>query len=596
MKNQPQNQQFRIYKKVLGFLFKNLKEFKYYILASLVILFCTQITTRLAEAYLLKLVIETISYSAPNTELVQQIFFYVLIYVGAQFTVLVGSRAAYLMLTYSFAKITGNLYESAFEKINSLSYDFFQNNKSGSILAKIKRFVSSMIDLCYRFHYDIFKTFATLSLTLTGLAYTSWQLGLALFSFIVVYSLITTAVTAKYSNIFSEPAEKHSELTGDLADKITNILTIKTFGKTTIEKTNFNKLSQNYSSLLFRKWKANELINGLQVALMIIIEFIVWIIMIDGWKNGTITAGDMAFVQSLVFASFHKLWGFGATLLAINTAIYDAQEMLEIFDMKSSLNLDPSPIKDFQIQNGEIQLKNIHFTYDQDTKVFHNLNLHIKPGEKVGIVGHSGSGKSTLIKLLLRLMDPIQGQVLFDNQDIQKLDLDLFRSQISYVPQQPMLFHRTILENISYANPTATKEQVIAVAKKAHAHEFISKLPKGYNSLVGERGIKLSGGERQRIAIARAMLEPNKVLLLDEATSALDSISEKYIQDSFQKLMQNRTTIVIAHRLSTIQQLDRIIVMEDGKIVEDGSHQELLKKKGTYHHLWSHQNDGFIQD
>jgi ATP-binding cassette subfamily B protein len=270
--------------------------------------------------------------------------------------------------------------------------------------------------------------------------------------------------------------------------------------------------------------------------------------------------------------------------------------MLEIFDMKSSLNLDPSPIKDFQIQNGEIQLKNIHFTYDQDTKVFHNLNLHIKPGEKVGIVGHSGSGKSTLIKLLLRLMDPIQGQVLFDKQDIQKLDLDLFRSQISYVPQQPMLFHRTIFENISYANPTATKEQVIAVAKKAHAHEFISKLPKGYNSLVGERGIKLSGGERQRIAIARAMLEPNKVLLLDEATSALDSISEKYIQDSFQKLMQNRTTIVIAHRLSTIQQLDRIIVMEDGKIVEDGSHQELLKKKGTYHHLWSHQNDGFIQD
>jgi ATP-binding cassette subfamily B protein len=193
-------------------------------------------------------------------------------------------------------------------------------------------------------------------------------------------------------------------------------------------------------------------------------------------------------------------------------------------------------------------------------------------------------------------MDPSQGMVICDGKNIQELDIGNYRSQISYVPQQPLLFHRSVLDNIRYANPKATLKEVVQVAKKAHAHEFITKLPRQYKTTVGERGVKLSGGERQRIAIARALLEPNKILILDEATSALDSISERFIQESLNELMKNRTTIVIAHRLSTIEKLDRILVMKDGQIVEDGSHQDLLKQKGEYHNLWSHQNDGFIQD
>lgn len=597
-KKQPESQRphLQIYKKVIGFLFRNLRESKASIALSLFLLFLTQVSSRLSEAYLIKLVIDTISNKVPSIILANQITVYILIYIGIQISVLIASRIAYLLLTKSFSKMIDQVYSISFKQINSLSYDFFQNNKSGAILAKIKRLVSSMIDLSYRFHFDIYKTMCTLSMTLAGLSFISPKLGLALLAFIIFYTILTTLVTAKYANAFAEPAEKHSELTADLADKITNILTVKTFGKTNQEQIHFDDLSQSYASLLYTKWKTNELINGLQVLLMICIELIVWMILIKGWQNGSIGAGDMAFVQSLVFASFHKLWGFGATLLSINTSVYDAKEMLDIFGMKSSLNLDENPISNFEIKTGEIKLKDVNFYYDKDSNVFQNLNLQIPPGQKIGIVGHSGSGKSTLIKLLLRLMDPIQGQILFDNQNIQKLDLDSFRSQISYVPQQPLLFHRSIQENIAYANPSATKSQIIEVAKKAHAHEFISRLPQGYNSLVGERGVKLSGGERQRIAIARAMLEPTKVLILDEATSALDSISEKFIQESFHDLMQDRTTIVIAHRLSTIQQLDRILVMKDGQIVEDGSHQDLLSKRGEYHKLWAHQNNGFISE
>ncbi len=233
---------------------------------------------------------------------------------------------------------------------------------------------------------------------------------------------------------------------------------------------------------------------------------------------------------------------------------------------------------------------------DEKKPLFCGFNLAIASGEKVGLVGHSGGGKSSVTRLLLRFMDIQGGQILIDDQDISKITQDDLRGHIAYVPQEPLLFHRSIAENIAYGKPDAKKSEVEQAAKLAHAHEFIKDLPSGYDTLVGERGVKLSGGQRQRVAIARAMLKDAPILVLDEATSALDSESEKLIQDALWKLMEGRTAIVIAHRLSTIQRMDRIVVLEDGEIVEQGSHKELLEKDGVYARLWAHQSGGFLED
>jgi ATP-binding cassette subfamily B protein len=232
----------------------------------------------------------------------------------------------------------------------------------------------------------------------------------------------------------------------------------------------------------------------------------------------------------------------------------------------------------------------------KDDSLFSKLNLHIKAGEKIGLVGHSGSGKTTLTKLLLRFNDIDSGEILIDGQNVAAITQEDLRRHVAYIPQEPLLFHRSIRENIAYGKPEASDEEIEEAAKKAYATEFIDKLPAGYNTLVGERGVKLSGGQRQRIVIARAILKDAPILVLDEATSALDSESEKYIQAALMELMKKRTAIVIAHRLSTIQKMDRIIVLDHGTIVEEGSHKDLIKQNGTYAKLWAHQSGGFIEE
>jgi ATP-binding cassette subfamily B protein len=241
------------------------------------------------------------------------------------------------------------------------------------------------------------------------------------------------------------------------------------------------------------------------------------------------------------------------------------------------------------ISKGDIEFRNVFFSYDKSTPLFENLSFFIKGGEKIGVVGHSGSGKTTLANLLVRLYDVDAGAILIDNQNIKEIRQKSLHNSISFIPQDPMLFHRTIFENIQYGKLEATEEEVISAAIQAHADEFIKSFPLGYQTLVGERGAKLSGGQRQRLAIARAILKNSKILILDEATSALDSLTEKYIQEGLDILMKNKTVLVIAHRLSTLLKMDRIFVFKEGKIVEQGTHKQLLAKKGTYAQLWSMQ-------
>jgi len=315
--------------------------------------------------------------------------------------------------------------------------------------------------------------------------------------------------------------------------------------------------------------------------------------MIKLWLAGLISTGTVVLTQTYMVIIFDRMWDLGNSLTKFMKSAADMQEMVDIFEVKLDI-ADPKHPEKIRMGEGHVVFSDMTFSYPNGKEVFSGFNLDIKPGERIGLVGQSGAGKSTVTKLLLRFTDVTAGSITIDGQDIRAVTQDDLRNIISYVPQEPVLFHRTLRENIAYGKPNATLEEIQEAARRAHAAEFISELELGYDTYVGERGVKLSGGERQRIAIARAILKDAPVLMLDEATSSLDSHSEALIQDAFNELMKGKTTIVIAHRLSTIQKMDRIIVLENGRIIEEGTHAELLaQKNGSYKDMWDLQAGGF---
>ena len=300
-------------------------------------------------------------------------------------------------------------------------------------------------------------------------------------------------------------------------------------------------------------------------------------------------------IQIYLLSIFERLTQVGRELRHLFTGLADATEMREILDMPHHVR-DVPGAKPLQVSKGAVTFNNVDFYFHEGHPVFQKFDLKIRGGEKVALVGPSGGGKSTITKLLLRLYDVSGGSIEIDGQDIAHVSLESLREKIAFVPQEPVLFHRTLLENIRYGRRDATEAEVIEAARQAHCHEFIEKLPRRYETYVGERGVKLSGGERQRIAIARAILKDAPILVLDEATSSLDSESESFIQDALQHFMQGRTVLVIAHRLSTVMKMDRIVVIEDGHITAEGRHEELIAKSGRYRTLWNIQAGGFLKE
>ena len=496
-------------------------------------------------------------------------------------------------LTYSQSNILKDLADDTFRKIVRHSYEFFSDTFTGSLVAKVRRYVRAFETIEDQVVFAVWMSGLRLIFAVAVLTYFSKILGIVFLGWFVLYVGFTALFVGKKFRKDVAEAEANSKVTGVLADVITNVLNVKMFASKEREFSYFAATTKEEEKLRRDAWYFQNLQFAFQGYFIAIFELAGMSVAVYLWLNNFISAGTILLMQIYIFTSFDIVWNIGRNFTRFMRALAEAKEMVDIFETPVSVRDSEHP-EECKIKKGEIEIKNVSFYYKRGTEVFENFSLHVRAGERVGLVGPSGAGKSTITKLLLRFADVQNGSILIDGQDISAIRQDDLRSKIAYVPQDPILFHRTLMENIRYAKPAATEKQVIRAAKLAHAHEFIVAFPDGYETLVGERGIKLSGGERQRVAIARAILKDAPILLLDEATSSLDSESEMYIQEALSELMKNRSTLVIAHRLSTIMQMDRIVVIEDGRIIEEGKHKELLKaKKGRYQKLWEIQAGGF---
>jgi ATP-binding cassette subfamily B protein len=384
--------------------------------------------------------------------------------------------------------------------------------------------------------------------------------------------------------------------TGQLSDAITNIVSVKSYARENFEHKRFAKWQKEVFNSSYEVLKADTKRNYCFDTIFLLMNVLIIVLMMFGRSWFSFSLATLIMIVNYTSILTGDLWNIHSIFKTMNRIFGDAKEMTEILDTPDDV-VDMPGAKKMVVTDAEVNFDNISFKHENAKEsIFENFSLMIKPGERVGLVGVSGSGKTTLTKLLLRFANVDEGAIYIDGQNIHDVTQNSLREAIAYVPQESSLFHRSIFENISYGRPDATDEEVYEAARLASADEFIENLPNGYDTLVGERGVKLSGGQRQRIAIARAIIKDAPILVLDEATSALDSESEAAIQAALSNLMEGRTSIVVAHRLSTIAGLDRIVVLRDGKIVEQGSHKELLDKNGEYAKLWGRQSGAFLDE
>ncbi len=484
----------------------------------------------------------------------------------------------------------------AFNAVINQSMTFHNNHFSGSLTSQANKLPDAYVDVKSNFIWDFYPLilYVIYSTVTTFLICPPFAGILLLFA--ILYATVATITYYKTRHVDEEFASAENKRSGQLADSVTNVLSVKSYAREKYEKNRFHRETENVKKAIYKQARVSFWRN-LSLNCLGTTTFILTLILVIMSHNMFgVSVADSVFLYSIGSGLLSEIWMLNHILRTMNRKFGNAKEMVEILDLPYIVD-DKTDIP-LKVEKGKIEFSHITFQHnEQKTPLFTDFNLDIKPGERIGLVGVSGSGKTTLTKLLLRFADVNKGGIYVDGHDIRDVTQGSLREAIAYVPQESNLFHRSIKENIAYGKPGATDEEVYEAAKLAHADEFIKELPKGYETEVGERGVKLSGGQRQRIAIARAILKNAPILVLDEATSALDSESEAAIQKALSNLMKNRTSIVIAHRLSTVANLDRIVVLEQGKIIEQGSHDELLKKKnGTYNQLWSRQSGAFLGD
>ncbi len=505
------------------------------------------------------------------------------------------SRASGAVLVVVGPILRRQVRRELFHYLQYHSQRFFLSHFAGSIGNRISEVAMSVAHTVWTILFDFWPLLISFSVSLLLLFGVDQHLAFTLAGWIALYILISFVLALKCRHYAQQYAASRSLVSGKIVDSVTNIMNAKLFARRNYERDYLEDFLNLEVKSARRTFWYMERIRWFQfiAAMLLMLGIIGYALKI--WSEQGMSAGQFAMAASL-------------SLMLIEQARGLSRRFLEFFEYVGNINdgvnmivaahevTDRADATELSVNTGAIEFQHVHFHYAQGKPVFSDLNLSIACGEKIGLVGFSGSGKSSLLNLLLRLFDTQSGNILIDGQNIQHVTQESLRDSIAMIPQDPMLFHRSLMENIRYGRLEASDEAVIDAAKKAHAHDFIIELAEGYDALVGERGVKLSGGQRQRIALARAVLKDAPLLFLDEATSALDSVTERHIQDSLNYLMRNKTVIVIAHRLSTLAHMDRILVFHHGKIIEDGNHPSLLAKQGHYAHMWSMQAGGFLPE
>jgi ATP-binding cassette subfamily B protein len=488
-----------------------------------------------------------------------------------------------------------NVTRQIHQYLQSHCHHYFSNNFAGALAHRISETSMGVTQTLWSIITEFWPISIIISVSVGLLFNAHAQLGGFALAWAVLFVAVSFVLAKRCQPHAFTASAARSETTGTIVDSVSNITSARLFARLDFERENLDRTLDREFKAVRRSNSYSERVRWFQFSAAAALKIGVLYYSLKLWQEGAIGVGDFVMAVSL-------------SLLIINEARNLSRRFLEFFEyignvangvhtiVRAHELIDAPDAKPVTITRGSIEFRKLSFGYSNERRVFEQLDVTIPAGQSVGLVGLSGSGKSTFVSLLLRLFDPQEGQILIDGSDIRAMTQDSLHAQLSLIPQDPSLFHRTLLENIRYGRLEATDEEVVDAARKASAHEFIEQITDGYRSMVGERGIKLSGGQRQRIAIARVILKNAPVLILDEATSALDSITEKAIQSTLDEVMKGKTVIVVAHRLSTVSHLDRILVFDRGKIVEDGSHLELLSRGGAYYKLWSRQAGGFLPE
>ncbi len=546
--------------------------------------------------YLFKLLVDGANQQGDTPErLLAVILIPAILYVSMSVILNLSFRLYDYICIKMFIRLYTDITLTVFDYTAGHSYRFFQENFAGSIANKIL-YLPRDIESLLRAVTDNFvpKILAVLiAASMLMLVQPLFSIILLIWVFLFVSGTCLLAVkSTKNALVFSKSI---NALDGKLIDSVSNIITGKIFANLDFESQRMADIHVDVNNKYKIMQMFNMKLHALQGVGVTILVAVMLAALIYGRMHEWVTVGDFVFVLSLSASIIMNVWNLGQELINFTRDSGKCQDALSLINVPHEIK-EISHASDLSVTQGEIQFNNVNFSYQTDKPVFRQLCVSIPAGQKVGLVGYSGGGKSTFVKLILRLFDIQSGEISVDQQNIQEVSINSLRKNIAYIPQEPELFHRTIIENIRYGRLDASDDDVIAASKKAHCHEFIKELSEGYDALVGERGVKLSGGQRQRIAIARAILKQSPILILDEATSALDSVTEKYIQDSLHEMMGNKTTIVIAHRLCTLLEMDRILLFKEGNIVEDGSLQELKQQGGYFSQLWEMQGGGYLPE
>jgi len=574
---------------IISFFWRHIKPYKWLYLVMLAAPLTTSFSP-FATNYAIKIFLDSMAHD--HTITYQTLLFPISLFMGTQGAMSVVWTLSQIAELKAEPYVRRSILLDSYRYVIHHSYQFFQDNFTGSIGSKIKGILDGYDKFWEEMHHGLMLNVLRSVVSISALSLVNLDLGIFVLLWAVFYVLVMYRMSMQLHNFSFIETESRHRLIGLISDTVTNIISLLSFSARQREYRTLDKtISDEFVPKQIRTYRYDVKLNIVGWFFYFILYFFVLFYVIHLRIIGAISIGDFAFVFGLILIVTEDIWIATISLQDFARSMGDLKSCFSILHTPQQ-GLDPAGALPLTMKTPKIEFKKVNFSYGSKLPVLKDFSLTIQPGEKVGFVGYSGAGKSSLVNLLLKYFRIHKGNILISDQDIDAVTQDSVREQIAVIPQDTLLFHRTLMDNIRYGKPTATDAEVIEASKKAHLHDFIMSLPEKYQSYAGERGIKLSGGQRQRIAIARAILKDSPILILDEATSALDSQTEKLIQESLNFLIANKqkTVIAIAHRLSTLKHMDRIIVLDKGRILEEGTHGTLIRNKGSlYKKLWDLQ-------